>query len=95
MKTILEMAEKTLCMILSVSSCMGLFLIGVFAGNLLYGDVSTDAMWLIFLGGAVLTFLLTRLWEVVRYYRLSIMAEELQEQDEEAQNLYEHLTANL
>lgn len=94
MITILEIIEKALTVILSVASCMGLFLIGVFTLGL-FQPVDTEEMWYIFLGAAVLTLVFTKLWEVVRYYRLSIMADELQSQNEEAQNLYEHLTANL
>lgn len=57
-KTILEMAETILSGILSVSSCMGLFLFGWFFGRLFFGEVTTDALWDIFLGSVILTLVL-------------------------------------
>lgn len=92
MKTIFEIVERILSVILSVSSCMGMFLIGVFFGRILFGEVSTDAMWAIFLASLILTYGATRLLLEVRYRRLEILADELEFQtNEQAQELYEHL----
>jgi hypothetical protein len=91
-KNLLGLAEKALSVVLSVSSCMGMFLIGCFAGNLIFGTVSTDAMWAIFLGSVILTYGATQLLLNVRYMRLEILADELElQKDEEARKLCEHL----
>jgi len=91
-KTILECVERCLSVILSVSSCMGMFLIGCFAGNLIWGDISTNFRWAIFLGSVILTRVETQLMLTIRYKRLEMLADELKFQiDEESQRLYEHL----
>lgn len=93
MKTILEVIERILSVNLSVCSCVGLFLIGCFAGNVFFGGVGTDGMWAIFLASLILTYGMTKLLLEVRYRRLEILADELElQKDEQANELYEHLT---
>lgn len=92
MKTILEITERILSVFLSVCACMGMFLMGCFAGNLLCDELSTSAMWAIFLFSVILTYGTTQLLLEVRYRKLEILADELEMQkDEQAQELYEHL----
>ena len=59
-KTLLEMAESTISFIMTVSSCMGLFLFGWFVGRL-FGEVTTDALWTIFIDSLILTLILKRI----------------------------------
>ena len=90
MKTFLGYIEKVLSVILSVSSCMGMFLVGCFVGNLICGaPLSTGAMYAIFFGCVILTYVLTQLLIEVRYRRLEILADELEAQKDN--ELYEHL----
>lgn len=92
MKTILEITERILSVFLSVCACMGMFLIGCFAVNLLCDELSTEAMWAIFLASVILIYGATQLLWEVRYRKLEILADELEfQKDEQAQELYEHL----
>ena len=91
-KGLLGWIEKALSVVLSISSCMGMFLIGNFVGNLLFGTISTGAMLAVFLGSLILTYIMTELLLTVRYKRLEILADELEfQKDAQAQELYEHL----
>jgi hypothetical protein len=93
MKWILEIIERTVAVFLSVMSCMGMFLTGCLAGNMILGELSTSDMWAIFLGCLILTYGLIHLHNEVRYRRLEILADELElMENEEAQALYDHLT---
>lgn len=93
MKTILECIERTLSAILSASSCMGMFLVGCFIGNLICDTaLSTGTMWAIFLGSVIITYILTQLLIEVRYRRLEILADELKAQKNgQDDELYNHL----
>lgn len=93
MKTILEIAERTISGFLLMCVCMGMTLIGWFFGNLMTDGLSLSAMWAVFLGCVILTFAMSSLWLEVHYRRLEIMAEELG--NEESSELYEHLTQGL
>ena len=96
MKTILEIAERIISCFLKMCICMGMTLIGWFFGNLITDGLSVAAMWNVFLVCVILTFAMSSLWIEVHYRRLEIMAEEMElQQNEEARELCEHLTANL
>lgn len=96
MKTILEFIERSLAVFLSTMACMGMFLVGCLAGNLICGEVSTSTMWAIFLGCLIITYAAVWLLTKVRYKRLEMLADELDfQKDKEAQELYEHLGQGL
>lgn len=57
-KEILEIAETVISAIMTVSSCMGLFLFGWFFGKLFCGDVTTNVLWTIFIDSVILTYIL-------------------------------------
>lgn len=71
-KTLLEMAETTISFIMTVSSCMGIFLFGWFVGRLFFGDVSTEALWTIFIDSVILTLILKQIlfWVKCELYDL-------------------------
>ena len=77
-KTILEMAETTLSVILSVSSCMGIFLFGWFFGKLFFGEVTTETLWDIFLGSVILTLILKEILFMVKCELYKVVTSELQ-----------------
>lgn len=60
-KEILEIAETVISAIMTVSSCMGLFLFGWFFGRLFFGEVTTDTLWTIFIDSVILTYILKRI----------------------------------
>lgn len=92
MKTILEFAERLIAVVLSLMSCMGMFLTGCLMGNMILGELEMSDMWVIFLCCLILTYVLSRLWLHVRCARLNMLVDELEMQDdEEAQRLCEHL----
>lgn len=96
MKMILEFVERSLAVFLSVMACMGMFLVGCLAGNLICGEESTSTMWAIFLGCLIITYAAVWLLTEVRYKRLEMLADELDfQKDKEAQELYEHLGQGL
>lgn len=75
-KEALECVEKTLRVVVSVSTCMGMFLIGCLVAKLICGTVSTDTMWNIFLVCLALTYCAIYFWLDVRRKLLEILAEE-------------------
>jgi hypothetical protein len=91
-KTLLEMAEKTMSVTLSVSSTIGMFLMGVFLAGLVFDMVSTEVMWVIFLGSLILTYGFTKLLTVVKWKLYNILVDEMEfQEDAEAYGLYKHL----
>lgn len=90
-KAVLEDVEWLLSVILSVCCCMGMFLIGVFAGNLFFGTLTGKAMAILFVVSLFLTWGLTELKAEVRYRRLLMMAqEENDKQDDQDRERCEH-----
>lgn len=90
-----EIIEKFLAVILSVMSTMGMFLTGCLFGNLLFGELSYEQMWIIFLTCLALTAVL---FPIMMEARLERMLEEAleaasmtEEQRKEAQELCDHL----
>ena len=90
-----EIIEKFLAVFLSVMSTMGMFLTGCLFGNLLYGELSYEQMWIVFLVSLALTAVL---FPIMMEARLERMIEEAleaasmtEEQRKEAQELCEHL----
>lgn len=90
-----EIIEKFLAVFLSVMSTMGMFLTGCLFGNLLYGELSYQEMWIVFLVSLALTAVL---FPIMMEARLQRMIEEAleadsmtEEQRKEAQELCEHL----
>lgn len=90
-----EIIEKFLAVFLSVMSTMGMFLTGCLFGNLLYGELSYEQMWIVFLVSLALTAVL---FPIMMEARLERMIEEsleaasmTEEERREAQELCEHL----
>lgn len=91
-KRIIEMAERTLSVILSVSSCMGFTLFGWFVLNLILPQVTEDHLWICFVVSVILTYGFTKLLTVVKWKLYNILVDELEfQEDEEAYGLYKHL----
>ena len=82
-KTILEMAETVISAIMTVSSCMGLFLFGWFFGRLFFGEVTTEALWDIFLGSVILTLILKEILFMVKCELYKVVTAELQKAEVE------------
>ena len=96
MKTVYEILERIFAVFLSVSACLGMFLVGCLAGNLFCGALSFGAMWAIFLGCVITTWVAIQLLLEVRYRRLLCEVEEQEIREaEENSELYRHLTQNL
>lgn len=87
-----EIVEKALAVFLAVMSTMGMFMTGCLIGNVLFGHLSYDEMWIIFLGSLGLTAVL---FPIMINARIERMLDEALEasisEDEEARNLYDHL----
>lgn len=91
-KRLLEYLERVLEAAISALASIGLFLVINFLANLFWdGVMTTENMLAAFVGSMFLVFCLTRALVVVRYERLEILADELENTDEEADELYEHL----
>lgn len=92
MKSILEIAEKTLSVILSVSSTMGLTLMGWFFLKLVLPMVTENHFWACFVLSVVLTYVLTQLLTAVKWRLYNMLVDELEfQEDTQAKELYEHL----
>ena len=91
-KTLLEMAEKTLSVFLSVSSCMGFTLFGWFLIKLILPLVTEKHFWICFVVSVILTYGFTKLLTLVKWKLYNILVDELEfQEDEEAYGLYQHL----
>lgn len=91
-KTILECAEKTLSVSLSVSSTMGFTMFGWFVMKLVLPRVTENQIWTCFLISVALTYGCTKLLTLVKWKLYNILVEELERQeDEQAKALCEHL----
>lgn len=91
-KTLLECAEKTLSVSLSVSSTMGFTLFGWFALKLILPVVTEDQLWACFVVSVILTYGCTKLLTLVKWKLYNILVEELEiQEDEQAVALCEHL----
>jgi uncharacterized membrane protein YfcA len=75
-KDTLESIEWVLSVILSACSCVGMWLIGVFLGNLLFDEVTSEAMAVLLVVSAFFTWLINEIKMEIRYQRLVQMAEE-------------------
>lgn len=92
MKTMLEMVEKTIEVALLTSSSLGFTGFGWFILNLLLPEVTEKYLWWSFVTGLVLTWVLNQLLTVVGRKLIRLDLDELAfMQDEEAQELYQHL----
>lgn len=89
-KTLLECAEKTLSVSLSVSSTMGFTLFGWFALKLILPRVTENHLWICFLVSVALTYGCTKLLTLVKWQLYNILVDELELQEDE-QALYDHL----
>lgn len=84
-KRILEFAERLLGKLLSCFSCLGMFALLNLLVNLFWErELQTGELFGLFAASVVLTYFLTNGYEYVRYQRLGILADEL-EQEREAQ----------
>ena len=91
-RIMLECVQKALTVILSVSATMGMFLMGVFVARLFVEQVSERAMWMMFLMGLVMTYVLTKILTLVKWELYNLLVDELEfQEDEKAVELYEHL----
>jgi hypothetical protein len=91
-KTLLECAEKTLSVSLSVSSTMGFTLFGWFFLKLVLPSVTENQIWICFLISVALTYGCTKLLTLVKWRLYNMLVEELElQEDEQAQALCEHL----
>lgn len=95
MISLYEVIEKFLGAFLRVMSTMGMFMTGCLFGNLLFGELSYEQMWAIFLVSLTLTAVL---FPIMMDARLERMLEEAleadamtEEQRKEAQELCDHL----
>lgn len=90
-----EIIEKFLAVFLSAMSTMGMFLTGCLFGNLLYGELSYQEMWIVFLVSLALTAVLFPIMMEARLERIleeALEADSMtEEQRKEAQELCEHL----
>lgn len=92
MKSILEIAEKTLSVSLSVSSAMGFTLLGWFFLKLVLPMVTENHLWICFVLSVILTYVFTKLLTVVKWRLYNILVDELEfQEDAQAVELYEHL----
>lgn len=92
-KWLLEWVERLMMAVLFTVSSFGMFLSGCLA---LYCIRGGDALTLrnempILLGSMVVVTLAMRLLTFVRYKRLEILADELEDETEESRKLFEHL----
>ena len=92
-KKLLEVAERILSVMLSVFACLGMFLVFIFVIGLFATRTLTHGeMISVGLVSMFLTYCLTQGLMYVRYQRLEILADELEQQkDEQAEELYDHL----
>ena len=92
-KKILEFIERLIGKLLSCFSCLGMFALLNFLVNLFWEqELQTGELFGLFAASVVLTYFLTNGYMYVRYKRLEILADELeQERDEQPGKLYEHL----
>lgn len=92
-KKILEVAERILSTMLSSFSCVGMFAILNLLINVFWErELQTGELFGLLAASVILTYFLKNGHEYVRYKRLEILADELeQERDEQAEELYEHL----
>lgn len=91
-KTLLECAEKTLSVSLSVSSTMGFTLFGWFFLKLILSRVTENHLWVCFVLSVALTYGCTTLLTLVKWRLYNILVEEMELQDDEqAMALCEHL----
>lgn len=80
-KMVLEMAETILSSILSVSSCMGLFLFGWFFGKLFFGEVTTDMLWYNFITSVIVTLVIKEILFLVKCELYKVVTAELQKDE--------------
>ena len=80
-KDTLENIEWLLSVILSVCACVGMWLIFVFIGNLLFDEVTMAAMAVLLVASIFLTWLLNEIKLEVRYRRLVLEAQEVAKDD--------------
>ena len=80
-KMFLDMAETTLSTIMSVSACMGIFLFGWFFGKLFFGEVTTEALWDIFLGSVILTLVLKEILFLVKCELYKVIVSEMEQME--------------
>lgn len=92
-KKILEAVERFLAGLLSTLTCMGAFLVIYFLTNLFYSQkLQSSEIFALFTASVIISYFLINGYEYVRYKRLEILADELeQEKDEQAEELYKHL----
>lgn len=98
MKTVLGFIEKVLVAFVACAACLGLFFSGCLAVYLVCGKelltLSTELA--ILFGSMLLTAAAIRLLGNVRYKRLEILADEMEQQKQtDGQELYEHLKENV
>ena len=80
-KTILAYVEKSLSAVLSTFTCLGMFLLGNFIGNIITNNsLSNSDMIVIALVSIIFTYLLTNFMLDIRYMRLGILAEEMEQE---------------
>ena len=91
-KMLLEMAEKTISVTLSVSSCMGFTLFGWFLMKLILPLVTEKHFWICFVVSVILTYGFTKMLTAVKWALYNILVDELEfQEDAQAVKLYEHL----
>jgi hypothetical protein len=89
-KSILEYLERILEAALSALASLGMFLFVTFLINLFWdGTLTTKDMLAVFVASLFVVYCMTHALVMVRYERLEILADELENQ--EAKELYEHL----
>ena len=92
MKRFLECVERILRSILSVLASVGLFVVIRVVIDLVSEEpLKTANMGIVFMVSMVVVYGLVQLLAEVRYQRLEILANELENHDDEAEALCEHL----
>lgn len=92
-KKVLDFFEQLLEKTLSCLSCFGMFaLINLLVNLFWHRELQTGELYALFVASVIVTYFMTNGYLYVRYKRLEIMADELeQEKDEQAEELYRHL----
>ena len=92
MKRFLKCVERILMAVLSAFASVGAFVLINLIINLVSDEpLSVGNMGIWFMVSMILVYCLIKLLAEVRYERLEILAEELKNQTEESEELYEHL----
>ena len=92
MMRFLECVERILRAILSAFASVGMFVLLLLVINLVRDEpLPTENMGIVCMVSMLLVYCIIQLMKEVRYERLAMLADELDNTDDDAEELYEHL----